>query len=62
MLLGFNPGGDPVAQATETVGAHTDWVLSNPRSEWSAYCDESWGGRRAGDLPLQRGVRHLLSL
>ena len=60
-VLGFNPGGDPVAQATETVGAHTDWVLSNPRSEWSAYCDESWGGRRPGDHPLQRGVRHLLS-
>jgi hypothetical protein len=59
-VLGANPGGDPVRQATETVRAHTAFVLSAP-CEWSAYCDESWRGRPKGGDRRQRRVRHLLS-
>ena len=60
-VLGGNPGGDPGVKAAETVGAHTEVVLADAPAEWSAYCDESWGGRRIGDAPLQRRLQHLLS-
>jgi hypothetical protein len=60
-VLGNNPGGDPVEKVAATVGADIDSVLSRKPAEWSAYCDESWGGRPAGDHPLQRRLRHLLS-
>ena len=60
-VLGGNPGGDPVVKAAATVGAHTDFVLSDTSAEWSAYCDESWHGRPVGDAQLQRRLRHLLS-
>jgi hypothetical protein len=61
-LLGYNPGGHPVKQAAETVGSHTEFVLSRAPSEWSAYRDELWRlGRQPGRGPLQRRVQHLLT-
>ena len=60
-VLGFNPGGDPIVKASDTIDAHTDFVLSDTPAEWSAYCDERWRlGRWPGDAPLQRRVQHLL--
>jgi len=43
-ILGFNPGGDPDTHGAETVGAHTQFVLSDAPAEWSAYMDEIWQG------------------
>jgi uracil-DNA glycosylase len=43
------------------VGANVDSVLSGARAEWSAYTDDSWRSRAAGDSRLQRRVRHLLA-
>jgi hypothetical protein len=60
-VLGDNPGGDPVRKAADTVDADIESVLSRKPAEWSAFCDESWGGRPAGAHRLQRGVRHLLT-
>jgi hypothetical protein len=59
-VLGFNPGGDPSTELKETVGVHTGFVLKNAPSVWSAYSDETWGGRkRSGTAPMQRRVLHL---
>ena len=60
-ILGLNPGGDPlVRQAAETIGWHTNQVLHQLPSEWSAYCDESWRGRPPGTRGLQPRILHLL--
>jgi hypothetical protein len=62
-VLGFNPGGDPASRTEETVGGHTERVLFQAPADWSAYYDEVWKERakRAGEAPLQRRMRHLLS-
>lgn len=60
-VLGFNPGGDPATNSAETVRTHTDYVLTQAPCQWSAYSDESWKGRAAGQAPLQRRLQHLLS-
>lgn len=60
-VLGFNPGGDPETYAAETVKSHTDFVLGHAPEDWSAYCDESWKDRLAGQAPLQRRLQHLLA-
>jgi hypothetical protein len=62
-VLGFNPGGDPASRTDETVGGHTERVLFQAPADWSAYYDEVWKERakRAGEAPLQRRMRHLLS-
>lgn len=59
-VLGLNPGGSPVIQATETVAWHTSKVLYDEPDEWSAYADESWGGAPPGTSGLQPRVLHLL--
>jgi hypothetical protein len=59
-LLGLNPGGSPVKQARETVSSHSNCVLQELPTNWSAYSDESWEEAPAGTLPLQRRGRHLL--
>lgn len=60
-ILGKNPGGDPDARPDETVAAHTDFVLHRAPPVWSAYCDEMWLGRPAGEAPLQVALRKLFS-
>lgn len=60
-ILGLNPGGSPSIQARETVAWHTNKVLNEERTEWSAYSDESWGGARPGTSRLQRRVLHVLA-
>ena len=60
-ILGLNPGGDPAKYPDETVANHTDAVLRNMSSNWSAYRDEPWSeGRVApGTRPMQRRVLYL---
>lgn len=60
-VLGANPGGDPTRQRNETVQAHSDFVLKAAPDLWSAYCDEAWTGRPAGQAPLQRRILYLFS-
>ena len=59
-LLGLNPGGDPVAQASETIGRSIMAAKAREVDSWSAYVDESWRGRPAGTATLQPRVIHLL--
>lgn len=60
-LLGLNPGGDPVRQASETISRNISDALARPDSDWSAYLDESWNGRPPGAYKMQPRVRHLLT-
>jgi hypothetical protein len=57
----LNPGGSPDLQAADTIGRQIDDVLTQTVAEWSAYCDESWLGRKAGEATFQKRVRHLLA-
>ncbi|MBR0829482.1 hypothetical protein JQ596_28500 [Bradyrhizobium manausense] len=59
-LIGLNPGGDPVRQATETIGAETARVLLQLPDRWSAYSDESWRNKRPGTHQMQPRVLHML--
>jgi len=59
-MLGLNPGGDPVRQATETVEAHRGHFRSGNPS-WSAYADESWEGAAPGTWGMQPRVLHMLA-
>lgn len=56
-FLGLNPGGDPIAQASETIARDAEMLLSERPEAWSAYVDESWRGVAAGTKKLQRRVR-----
>jgi len=58
-VLGLNPGGDPDANASETVASHTAEVLSSLPTDWSAYRDESWEGSPPGKWGMQPGVLHM---
>ena len=58
-VLGLNPGGDPDQQKTDTIGRQIDFVQGETPSNWSAYSDESWGGRPPGMATFQRRVLHL---
>lgn len=59
-VLGLNPGGDPAAQADETVARDlTDWEALPAR--WSAYADERWQGRPAGTHGMQPRMLHLFA-
>jgi uracil-DNA glycosylase len=59
-LLGFNPGGNPIAQANETVGSETTQVLTQLPDRWSAYRDESWRNKKPGTHGMQPRVLHML--
>jgi hypothetical protein len=59
-IMGLNPGGDPVKQAQETIGWHTNKVLSDVPDDWSAYRDESWSSSIPGTHKMQPRVLHLL--
>ena len=58
-ILGLNPGGDPVAQAAQTVGANRLKFREGPPS-WSEYA-ASWGGAPPGTWGMQPRVLHLLT-
>ena len=58
-VLGVNPGGDPQEQSDETVSSHTNSVLHSEPENWSAYRDESWGGRPPGTVRMQPRMLHL---
>ena len=59
-ILGLNPGGDPIKQATETVEWHTREVLQEKPDRWSEYSDERWGGYPKGKKGMQPRILHLL--
>ena len=59
-LLGINPGGNIERQKSETLKWHTEKVLSEKSSNWSAYKDESWRGYVPGTQGLQPRILHLL--
>lgn len=61
-ILGLNPGGSPLAKADQTVERHTERVLKHEQSEWSAYCDEAWGGCPPGKHRLQSRVHYVFDL
>lgn len=57
-ILGLNPGGDPAAQAAETISASRAKFRDGP-AFWSAYSDESWGGAEPGKGGMQPRVLHV---
>lgn len=59
-LLGLNPGGDPIRQATETISRNISDALSRPTENWSAYADESWNGRPPGSSKTQPRILHMM--
>jgi len=60
-ILGLNPGGNPEDQADETVGWHTNKVLTEGRDNWSEYRDGEWANKPPGKHGMQPRVLHLLS-
>lgn len=61
-LLGINPGGDPIAQADETVAGHIEKVTRLAPANWSEYRDESWLGRLPGTHGMQPRVLHMMTM
>ena len=59
-VLGLNPGGDPVAQAAETIAAHR-LKFREGTAWWSEYADESWRGAAPGTWGMQPRVLHMLA-
>ena len=59
-VVGLNPGGDPIAQATETIAAHRQKFVDGP-VWWSEYADESWAGAKPGTWGMQPRVLHMLA-
>lgn len=57
-VLGLNPGGSPLRQATETVKDDLDAWNDRPR-DWSRYLDESWRGKLPGRHGMQPRIRHM---
>jgi hypothetical protein len=59
-ILGLNPGGDPEAQASETIGADLQRFWEGP-ARWSDYADESWQGAPPGTWGMAPRVLHMLA-
>lgn len=59
-VLGLNPGGDPVTQATETIAAHRQKFVDGP-VWWSEYSDERWAGAKPGAWGMQPRVLHMFA-
>lgn len=59
-VLGLNPGGKGQPTAKDSVGGHTEWTLSQAPSNWSAYRDESWGGKPPGTRKMQPRILHMM--
>lgn len=58
-ILGLNPGGDPNAQATNTVQKHIQEYRQRG-ARWSAYANDSWEGAAPGTWGMQPRVLHML--
>lgn len=57
-ILGLNPGGSPVSQASETVARSLEeW--KGRAAPWSAYLDDSWLGKPPGTHGMQPRMRHV---
>ena len=49
-VLGLNPGGDLSKRSDDTIGRHTDRVLSEKPDRWSEYsCERWWEGKQYGE-------------
>lgn len=59
-ILGLNPGGNPSEQSSDTIGAHTQMVLSNKPDRWSEYSCESWKNKKPGQGGIQTQIIHLI--
>ena len=59
-ILGLNPGGDPEAQAAETISADLQRFQEGP-AWWSAYADESWHGTPPGTWGMAPRILHMLA-
>jgi hypothetical protein len=59
-ILGLNPGGDPEAQARETISADLLRFWQGP-AWWSDYADESWHGAPPGTWGMAPRVLHMLA-
>jgi hypothetical protein len=59
-ILGLNPGGDPEAQASETISANLERFWEGP-AWWSDYADESWHGAPPGTWGMAPRVLHMLA-
>ena len=56
-VLGLNPAGDPAG--ANTIRQNVDSVLRRDQENWSAWRDQSWGGKEPGRNFRQRRVLHL---
>lgn len=63
-VLGLNPGGDLSKRSEDTIGRHTDKVLSEKPDRWSEYsCERWWEGKQYGERGksgIQPSVIHLI--
>lgn len=63
-ILGLNPGGDLSKRPDDTIGRHTDKVLSEKPDRWSEYSCECWlEGEQynaRGESGIQPSVIHLI--
>jgi len=59
-ILGLNPGGDPQAQAAETIDADLARFWEGP-AWWSDYADESWHGAPPGTWGMAPRILHMLA-
>jgi len=58
-ILGLNPGGCPIRQASDTIERDLERIKADDRENWSAYRDEVWEGA-PGTHGMQPRVLHLL--
>jgi hypothetical protein len=62
-VLGYNPGGDPLAETDNTAIQLAKHAKKRP--DWNEYIDGDWkpGGRlcAVGGAPMQKRVRHLIT-
>lgn len=59
-FLGLNPGGNPEAQADNTIADHITEFRSRA-NPWSASLDDSWEGAKPGTWGMQPRVLHMLT-
>lgn len=59
-ILGLNPGGSPLKQATDTIRHNIEQTLARSY-DYSEYQDGVWLNKSPGTHGMQRRVRHLLA-
>jgi hypothetical protein len=60
-ILGLNPGGSPLLQASETIQRDLQEWQAPDRERWSAYADACWTGKDAGEHKLQLRLKHMFA-